>query len=64
MDASRMGDAHGRGIAIAKMISFDKIVYHGSGNCVTLSVVTPTRDASMNVTSSPLGPLDKQADAA
>lgn len=34
IDAARGSDNHGRGIAMANMISFDRIEYHGKGNQV------------------------------
>lgn len=34
-DPARAFDSHGRGIPMAKMISFDSIEYHGKGNIVT-----------------------------
>lgn len=32
MDPSRVFDSHGRGIAMSRMLSFDRIEYHGCGN--------------------------------
>jgi CheY-like chemotaxis protein/anti-sigma regulatory factor (Ser/Thr protein kinase) len=37
-DASRATDSHGRGIAMANMMSFDELEYHGSGNEVLCSI--------------------------
>ena len=33
-------DSHGRGIALANMISFDRIEYRGCGNEVCVTVIT------------------------
>lgn len=32
IDLSKVFDSHGRGIAMAKMLSFSEIIYHGKGN--------------------------------
>ena len=32
VDASRVFDAHGRGIAVARIMSFDRVEYLGRGN--------------------------------
>lgn len=37
--ASRAHHSHGRGIAMAKKISFDKVEYNQTGNCVTATVM-------------------------
>jgi hypothetical protein len=34
LDPQRAFDTHGRGIATAKMVSFDSLEYHGTGNHV------------------------------
>ncbi|MQX37581.1 SpoIIE family protein phosphatase [Roseospira navarrensis] len=39
MDAQRVFDAHGRGIALARSISFDTVEYRGRGNEVVATVV-------------------------
>lgn len=38
MDPARAFDAHGRGIAMAAMLSFSAVEYHGKGNEVTATV--------------------------
>ena len=38
MDASRLDAAHGRGIALARMIAFDELAYLGSGSTVVGTV--------------------------
>lgn len=38
IDASRMMDLHGRGIAFAKSISFDRLDYQGNGNSVVAEI--------------------------
>lgn len=43
MDPSRATDLNGRGIAIARMISFDSIRYRGNGNEVEVEVGIPVR---------------------
>ena len=42
MDPTRAFDSHGRGIAMARMLSFDKITYLGSGNQVEVEINLPT----------------------
>ncbi len=41
VDASRVFDAHGRGIAVAKIMSFDRVEYAGLGNEVTGVIKVP-----------------------
>lgn len=41
MDAERVFDVHGRGIALARAISFDTLVYRGRGNEVVATVLLP-----------------------
>ncbi|MDH3713370.1 MAG: response regulator [Gammaproteobacteria bacterium] len=42
MDPARAFDSHGRGIAMARMLSFDKVTYLGSGNQVEVEInLTP-----------------------
>ena len=41
MDPARAFDSHGRGIAMARMLSFDKLVYKGCGNEVEVEVNLP-----------------------
>lgn len=41
LDPQRAFDPHGRGIAMARMLSFDTLIYHGNGNTVEVSVVVP-----------------------
>lgn len=41
MDPSRAFDLHGRGIAMARMMSFDSLEYRGPGNEVEVTVKTP-----------------------
>ncbi len=36
----RATDSHGRGIALAKALSFDSLVYSEQGNCVTAIINT------------------------
>jgi hypothetical protein len=38
MDPARAFDAHGRGIAMARMLTFPDLEYHGTGNTVTFSL--------------------------
>ena len=38
LDPARAFDSHGRGIALAKMSSFSKLIYEGCGNIVTATV--------------------------
>lgn len=38
LSPERAFDPHGRGISMARMISFDTMEYQGKGNCVTVSV--------------------------
>jgi CheY-like chemotaxis protein/anti-sigma regulatory factor (Ser/Thr protein kinase) len=42
MDPARAFDSHGRGIAMSRMISFDEVAYHGSGNEVEVVVRVAT----------------------
>lgn len=47
LDPARAFDAHGRGIAMAAMLSFTKIEYRGKGNEVTATVkLKPAKSAS------------------
>lgn len=41
IDMSRLRDTHGRGIAIAKQISFDTLTYEGLGNSAVATVTLP-----------------------
>lgn len=34
LDNNRLFDSHGRGIALARSISFERLIYHGNGNDV------------------------------
>lgn len=44
-DPARAFDSHGRGIFMAKSMSFDRLMYHGSGNHVEIGInITPTSD--------------------
>lgn len=36
----RSGDCHGRGIAMANLLSFDNLEYKGNGNCVEVTIHT------------------------
>ena len=45
LDPHRAFDTHGRGIATAKMMSFDSLEYHGSGNHVETIVHTHPQTA-------------------
>lgn len=40
-NAERASDPHGRGIAMANMLSFDKLAYQGKGNSVICTVNLP-----------------------
>ncbi|MBX9657093.1 MAG: response regulator [Nitrospiraceae bacterium] len=42
LDPQRAFDTHGRGIATAKMVSFDSLEYHGAGNHVETVVRIPS----------------------
>jgi hypothetical protein len=42
MSAERAAHSHGRGIALAKAISFDTLEYLGRGNCVRVSATIKT----------------------
>lgn len=41
MDPDRAFDSHGRGIAMSKMISFDKLQYRGNGSEVAVTIALP-----------------------
>ena len=41
LSPERAFDPHGRGIAMARMVSFDSIEYLGNGNTVTVTIATP-----------------------
>jgi hypothetical protein len=43
LDPQRAFDPHGRGIAVARLSSFDKLEYIGSGNEVLATVDKPKR---------------------
>ncbi|MBK8973665.1 MAG: response regulator [Hahellaceae bacterium] len=43
-NAERASDPHGRGIAMANMLSFDKLTYQGKGNSVICTVNLPAND--------------------
>jgi CheY-like chemotaxis protein len=42
MDPTRAFDSHGRGIAMARLLSFDKVTYFGSGNQVEVEINLPS----------------------
>ncbi|ABK42768.1 response regulator receiver protein [Magnetococcus marinus MC-1] len=42
-DQARAFDSHGRGIAMAKMLSFDRLEYHDPGNTVVVRVNLPPK---------------------
>jgi hypothetical protein len=44
LDPQRAFDPHGRGIAVARMSSFDKLEYIGSGNEVLATVNKPVKN--------------------
>ncbi len=46
IDPARAFDTHGRGIAIAKMLAFDRLEYRGRGNEVVATVELPTSESS------------------
>lgn len=48
LDPSRAFDTHGRGIATAKMVSFDSLEYHGAGNHVETVVRTHPQAAAID----------------
>jgi len=41
MSPDRAYDSHGRGIAMARIVSFSEVAYSGNGNTVTVSVALP-----------------------
>ena len=41
IDAKRVFDSHGRGIAMARMMSFDRLEYRGLGNQVICTIAVP-----------------------
>ena len=45
LDPHRAFDTHGRGIATAKMVSFDSLEYRGAGNHVETVVIAPLHQA-------------------
>ncbi|MEO5337412.1 MAG: response regulator [Magnetospirillum sp. WYHS-4] len=45
MDPRRVFDSHGRGIALARNMSFDSLEYRGCGNEVVATVMTPSEKA-------------------
>ena len=45
MDPARAFDTHGRGIAMARLLSFDSLEYHGCGNEVEVMVRLPGDEA-------------------
>lgn len=46
-DPERAFDLHGRGIAMARKLSFDRLEYRGNGNTVVASILIETDSASM-----------------
>ena len=42
LSPDRAFDPHGRGIAMAKMLSFDSLQYQGNGNTVTVTIAIPS----------------------
>lgn len=46
LDATRSADGHGRGIALAKAISFDQLAYRGRGNEVVVSTSLTGADSA------------------
>ena len=44
-DSSQACDSHGRGIAVARMLSFDAVAYAGRGNIVTAVIKDPSVSA-------------------
>ena len=48
MDPNRVFDSHGRGIATAKLLSFDSLEYHGTGNHVETIVDATRRTAKLD----------------
>ena len=46
LDEQRAFDSHGRGIAMARMMSFDKLEYQGNGNQVLCSIYNSPQKAS------------------
>ncbi len=49
LDEHRAFDSHGRGIAMARMMSFDKLEYRGSGNQVVGTIFTPSQPSPVSV---------------
>ena len=41
LDSARAFDDHGRGIAMARLVSFDRLDYNLRGNIVTAVIETP-----------------------
>ena len=44
LDSERLDDSHGRGIAMSKSISFDRLEFRNSGNHVIVSSQLPSSD--------------------
>jgi anti-sigma regulatory factor (Ser/Thr protein kinase) len=44
-DPERAFDPHGRGIAMARMMSFDALDYQGNGNTVVVKIAGPAQAA-------------------
>lgn len=49
LDEKRAFDRHGRGIAMAKMLSFDAIEYRGSGNQVVCTILLNTQSQTAHL---------------
>ena len=50
IDPARAFSPHGRGIALARRLCFDQLIYQGRGNEVTCTVAQPHRDLSVSET--------------
>ena len=51
ISVERSNDNHGRGIAIANLLSFDKIKYFGNGNTVKATLYTKNQDTAATIIS-------------
>lgn len=50
MSPERSSDSHGRGIAMAKLLSFDSIEYKNNGNCVEVTINKSPLGEDKNIT--------------
>ncbi len=63
MDGARSLDSHGRGIAMAKLFSFDRLEYRGNGNEVVAMIATTKPEPATGDLAAPPSE-EEQADAA